>query len=101
MTICGIHGRVAEIAQHGSVLLSRDRLITVVVPPPQLPRTPSSIQRDTVVKEPILFVGFPPEFVNAFKNGFPHNWLSLVADFFNSQSRLVINLFLLIMKLHK
>lgn len=39
------------------------------------------------------FIGFPPEFVNAFKNGFPHNWLSLVADFFNSESRLVINLF--------
>ena len=41
----------------------------------------------------ILLIGFPPEFVKAFKNGFPYNWLSLVADFFNSQSRLVINLF--------
>jgi len=30
--------------------------------------------------------GFSPEFVKSFKNGFPTNWLSLVADHFNSQS---------------
>ncbi|XP_022787384.1 uncharacterized protein LOC111327456 [Stylophora pistillata] len=30
--------------------------------------------------------GFPPDFVKAFKQGFPKNWISLVADYFNSQS---------------
>ena len=35
------------------------------------------------------FSGFSSEFVKSFKYGFPSNWLSLVSDHFNSQSRLV------------
>ena len=37
-----------------------------------------------------LLLGFSPKFVKSFKNGFPVNWNFLVADHFNSQSRLVI-----------
>ena len=35
------------------------------------------------------FSGFSSEFVKSFKYGFPSNWLSLVSDHLNSQSRLV------------
>ena len=41
------------------------------------------------------FSGFSSEFVKSFKYGFPSNWLSLVSDHFNSQSRLV---FLFVLK---
>ena len=39
------------------------------------------------------FSGFSSEFVKSFKYGFPSNWLSLVSDHFNSQSRLVFFIF--------
>ena len=42
------HGWVAGIASHGSVILSRGRLVTVEAP--GYPRHPSSIQHDAVVK---------------------------------------------------
>ena len=39
----------------------------------------------------LFLSGFPPEFVKAFKGGFPDDWVDLVSDYFNSQNRLVID----------
>ena len=43
----GAHGWVAEIASHGSVILSRDQLLTVQ--DPGYSKHPSTIQHDIVV----------------------------------------------------
>ena len=55
----GAHGCSAGIASHGSIILSRGRLVTVEAP--GYPRHPSSIQHDAVVNLPYkcarVFVG--------------------------------------------
>ncbi|KAJ7371051.1 hypothetical protein OS493_028214 [Desmophyllum pertusum] len=39
------------------------------------------------INEEVTFQqGFPPEFVKAFKGGFPDDWVDLVSDYFNSQN---------------